>query len=178
MRTPTVLLLVTALLGTATILHAQGLEWSLVNWKVRHDFPGVPRIDSSQLDQWLRDPHRERPILLDVRTKAEFDVSHIHGAQRLEPGSDAATVTAPKRKPIVTYCSVGYRSAALAKKLQEAGFTNVQNMTGSIFDWANQGYPVEQNGRPAQKVHPYNTGWGKLLKKELRADLPAAGSGM
>ncbi len=178
MRPPIIIAILILLLGTAAMLRAQGLEWSFVNWKVRHDFPDVPRIDAPQLEQWLRDPHREKPLLLDVRTKPEYDVSHIHGAQRIEPGSDAASIGLSKNKLIVTYCSVGYRSAGLAQKLRDAGFTNVQNMSGSIFDWANRGYQIEQNDRPAHKVHPYNARWGKLLKKELRADVPAAASGL
>jgi rhodanese-related sulfurtransferase len=159
----------------ATPLRAQGLKWSLVNWKIHRDFPDVPRIAASQVDHWLRDPHRSKPVLLDVRTLTEYEVSHIPGAQRVDPDANVKAITTPKDKPIVTYCSVGYRSAALARKLREAGFTNVQNMSGSIFDWANQGYPLEQNGQPAHKVHPYNAVWGTLLKKELRADVPAAG---
>ena len=136
MRIPTAFVFVTLFLGTAAILRAQGAEWSLVNWKVRHDFPRVPRIETSELEKWLRDGRREKPVLLDVRTQAEYDVSHIQGAQRIEPGSDAGRLNASKTRPIVTYCSVGYRSAAVAQKLQEAGFTHVQNMAGSIFDWA------------------------------------------
>ena len=158
---------------TAAVGYSQGIEWALVNWKVRRDFPSVPRIDPKQVADWLNDSKRPQPVLLDVRTRPEYEVSHIHGARHIEPGSDAATVTAPKDTPIVTYCSVGYRSAALAKRLQEAGFTHVENMTGSIFDWANKGYPIEQNGHSAKKVHPFNARWGKLLNKELRADVPA-----
>jgi rhodanese-related sulfurtransferase len=158
--------------------NAQSVQWALVNWKVRHDFPDVRRIDSTQLAQWLNDRHREQPVLLDVRTKAEYDVSHINKAQRIEPGADAGGVTLPRDRPIVTYCSVGYRSAAFAKKLQEAGFKNVQNMSDSIFEWANKGYAIERKGQPAHKVHPYNERWGKLLKKELRADVPPVGNDM
>ena len=141
-----------------TMVRAQGLEWTLVNWKVRHDFPNVPRISTAQLHEWLNDPGREKP--------------------RLEPGSDVKGLNLPRDKPIVTYCSVGYRSAAFARKLQEAGYKSVQNTAGSIFEWANKGYPLESNGAPVLKVHPYNTRWGRLLKAPLRADEPPAGSGM
>lgn len=150
--------------------YSQGLKWAIVNFKVRHDFPTVRRITSKQLAQWLNDPHRVPPLLLDVRTKSEYDVSHIHDAQRVEPGSGAAAIAIPREKPIVTYCSVGYRSAAFARQLQDAGFKDVQNLTGSIFDWANKGYPIEQQGQLVRKVHPYNDRWGSLLKKELRAN--------
>ncbi len=172
MRTPAVLLAVVLLFATIALMRAESLEWSLINWKIRRDFPGVSRIDATQVDQWLRDPHRAKPLLLDVRTQPEYAVSHIGGARHIEPTSDPAAVEVANDTPIVTYCSVGYRSAAFAKKLKEAGFTHVQNMTGSIFDWANKGYPIEQNGRPVRQVHPYNARWSRLLNKNLRAAVP------
>lgn len=78
----------------------------------------------------------------------------------------------------MTYCSVGYRSGGFAKKLQDAGYTNVQNMSGSIFQWANEGRPIERDGHRVDKVHPYSSTWGKLLKPELRAETSSVGSGM
>jgi rhodanese-related sulfurtransferase len=166
------------LLATVASASSQGIKWTIVNFKVRHDFPTVRRIDSEHLSQWLGDAHRAQPILLDVRTKEEYDVSHLRGAQRVEPGSGATSITIPHEKSIVTYCSVGYRSAAFAKALQEAGFKNVQNLTGSIFDWANRGYPIEQQGHSVKKVHPYNDRWGGLLEKELRANVPPLNAGI
>ncbi len=168
----------TLLLASAASAYSQGLKWAIVNFKVRHDFPTVRRIDSEHLSQWLSDPNRARPILLDVRTQEEYDISHLHNAQRVEPGSRVTSITVPRDKPIVTYCSVGYRSAAFAKALQEAGFKNVQNLSGSIFDWANKGYPIEQQGYPVKKVHPYDDRWGSLLKRELRASVPPVDAGI
>ena len=168
---------VTLLLASVTSAYSQGLKWAIVNFKVRHDFPNVRRIDSQRLAQWLADSHRVQPALLDVRTKEEYDVSHIHGAQRIEPGASTSPIALPREKPIVTYCSVGYRSAAFAKTLQDAGFKDVQNLTGSIFDWANKGFPIERRGQPVKKVHPYNDRWGNLLKKELRANVPPVNAG-
>lgn len=151
-------------LATAAIVSAQSIEWMFVNWKVRHDFPNVRRVSPEEVAEWLKDPKRAQPVLLNVRTKAEFDVSHIHGARRIEPGSSTDAIDLARDKPIVTYCSVGYRSGAFAKKLQDAGYKNVENMAGSIFQWANEGRPVEREGKRVEKVHPYNARCGKLLK--------------
>lgn len=165
-------------LATATICSSQGIGWALVNWKIRHDFPDIRRIQPQQVADWLNDKTRSQPVLLDVRTKAEYDVSHIHGAQRVQPDSGSDAVKLNKDQPIVTYCSVGYRSGAFAKKLQDAGYKKVENMAGSIFQWANEGRPVERDGHRVDKVHPYNRTWGKLLNPELRADIPANGPGI
>ena len=178
----TIGILVLALLcASATRGHAFG--WALVNAKIRSEFPDVRRITTAELAAWLNDPARPAPRLLDVRTRAEFDISHLSGATHVEPGAAAVAIGGRKDQPIVTYCSVGYRSGAFAKKLGDAGYTNVANLEGSIFRWANEGRAIVSGGRPADKVHPYNRTWGLLLKRQHRATVPpvdeprAAGSG-
>jgi hypothetical protein len=71
---------------------------------------------------------------------------------------------------VVVYCSVGWRSAALADRLLAAGLDDVHNLRGSIFDWANKGLPLVRDGEPAREVHPYGRLWGLLLRPELRAN--------
>ena len=166
------LLVIVALL--ATIASSQALGWTLINAKIRRDFPAVKRITTAELAAWLNDPKRQRPLLLDVRTRAEYDVSHLPDAQHVEPDSTASTIRQAKDHPIVTYCSVGYRSGAFADRLRVAGFTGVVNLEGSIFRWANEGRPIVREGQKVEKVHPYSGTWGLLLQKRLRADLPAA----
>lgn len=67
------------------------------------------------------------------------------------------------------YCSVGYRSAGVTQRLREAGFTNVSNLQGSIFRWANEGRPVYRDRRRVQAVHPFDARWGQLLTDSLHA---------
>ena len=150
------------------------LGWQAVNAETRHKFPTVQDIQTRGLAAWLDDPQRPQPVLLDVREPAEFNVSHLAKARRVEPGSNPAELNLPKGQPIVTYCSVGYRSADYAQQLQKAGYTNVRNLEGSIFQWANEGRPVFRDGKQVEKVHPYNDTWGKLLKPALRANVPPA----
>ena len=183
MKLKTISILVLALLFASAVRgHAFG--WALVNAKIRSEFPDVRRITTAELAAWLNDSSRPAPRLLDVRTRAEFDVSHLHGAKHVDPDAAAASVGGAKDQPIVTYCSVGYRSGAFAKKLGDAGYTNVTNLEGSIFRWANEDRPLLAGGRAADKVHPYNRTWGMLLKRQHRATVPpadeqprAAGSG-
>lgn len=142
---------------------------------VRSEYPQVQQLTTDSLAAWLADPTQEAPLLLDVRTKAEYQVSHLPGAQRVDP--EATTFTflenVPHDAPIVTYCSVGYRSSALTARLQESGYTNVMNLEGSIFAWANQGRPVYRGSEAVQRVHPYNRRWGLLLKRALQAEVPS-----
>ncbi len=147
------------------------LLWFLVNQFIHLKFPQVKHISSSELAHWLNED-TDRPILLDVRTAAEYQVSHLAEAQlasgRVEDWRDRSDL---QQRPIVLYCSVGYRSARLAAKLQKMGFDRVWNLEGSIFAWANQDYPVYQLNERVYQVHPYNSQWGKLLHSDLRYKL-------
>ena len=168
-------LLPVALLGLGALLSWRWLGWQAIKAETRRKFPTVPRIQTAELAAWLGDPTRPPPVLIDAREAAEFDVSHLADARRVEPGSDPAALHLPKDQPVVTYCSVGYRSADFAQRLRQAGYTHVQNLEGSLFQWANEGRPlVADQGQRVERVHPYNRTWGLLLQPSRRADVPAA----
>jgi rhodanese-related sulfurtransferase len=138
---------------------------------VRNRFPSVQQLSTNELDAWLKDAKRTQPLLLDARTPQEFAVSQLRGARNAEQ-IEAALKDYPKDQPIVAYCAVGYRSSALSEKLKQRGFTNVYNLEGSIFQWANEGRPIYKGEQLVQQVHPFDTKWGQMLKPELRAPLP------
>jgi rhodanese-related sulfurtransferase len=153
---------------------AKDADWWIVKWTMRQRFPKVQWISTAKLADWLARENVVQPILLDVRSEEEWKVSRLPGARRVEPGSNPSDVLrdVPPNTPIVTYCSVGYRSGAFATELQKLGFTNVRNLEGSIFAWANEGRLMERDGRPVSVVHPYGGFWAKLVKPELRAVVP------
>jgi rhodanese-related sulfurtransferase len=110
------------------------------------------------------------PVLLDTRSENEFDVSHLPGALHVGPniaGPDIGELI-DRARTVVTYCSIGYRSARVAQQLTEMGIKDVHNLEGSIFQWANQGHEVVRNGRAVREVHPFDSTWGVLLKRGLR----------
>jgi rhodanese-related sulfurtransferase len=139
--------------------------WDDILSQVREDFPDVRMMTTQQLADWQADPQRDPPLLLDTRTAQEYEVSHLRGAVLADSDSALRAVLdgIDPDRAIVVYCSVGYRSAAAAQKIQGMGFKNVTNLEGSIFAWANQGRPVFRGGEPTDKVHPYDEQWGKLL---------------
>lgn len=105
---------------------------------------------------------------LDSRALAEFNVSHIANARWVgyDDFSLERVQDLDKNQPIIIYCSIGVRSERIGKRLLDAGFTDVRNLNGSLFEWVNQGYPiVDANGRPTQKVHAYSPAWGMWLSK-------------
>lgn len=155
------------------LVSCRGIDWFLLNRTLHGKFNDIEWITTEQLADRLRE--RPRPVLLDVRTPAEYKVSHLEGARQVDPEANAQSAAAgiAKDAPIVTYCSVGYRSGAMAERLRAAGYSKVQNLEGSIFQWANEHRPlVRGEGEPVSKVHPYSAVWGRLLAPEVRAPLP------
>ena len=129
-------------------------------------FPGTEWVSTERLAQWMDAREGDRPALLDARSQSEFDVSHLIGAVRVDPdasGLDPQALALSRDSVIVVYCSVGYRSAAVARRLTKAGFERVYNLQGGIFEWANQGRSVYREGERVESVHPYNRTWGRLL---------------
>ena len=105
---------------------------------------------------------------LDTRESKEFNVSHIKNA--LNVGYDhfkLSTVShIDKDATIIVYCSIGARSQTIAQKLIKAGYTNVQNMYGGLFHWANSGYPmVDSQSKSTIKIHGYSKEWSKWISK-------------
>ena len=106
--------------------------------------------------------------ILDAREKQEFEVSHLKNA--IFVGYDNFNISKTtqhlsKEKPIVIYCSIGYRSEKIAEQLQKKGYTTY-NLYGGIFQWSNQSYEVvSSENKPTNKVHGYDQNWGKWLIK-------------
>ena len=86
---------------------------------------------------------KDNYVILDVRTKEEFDSGHLDSAV-LIPVDDleARYGGLAKSKPIIVYCRSGRRSAKAAVILVNKGFSPVYDMTGGIDAWKNKGYPV------------------------------------
>ncbi len=79
----------------------------------------------------------EEVIVLDVRTKSEYDQGHIEGSVLLpvdEISSKAEEVLKDKKAKILVYCRSGNRSATAAKTLIEMAYENVFDF-GGIIDW-------------------------------------------
>jgi rhodanese-related sulfurtransferase len=125
----------------------------------------VPTVAPADLMAELSRP--VRPQLLDVRSPAEFKVSHLRGARFVNHDSVATEQFAglDRQAPVVVYCSVGYRSERLGERLHALGFKNVRNLYGGLFEWVNQNYPVYNAQGLTRNVHPYSVVWSPWLKK-------------
>jgi rhodanese-related sulfurtransferase len=90
-------------------------------------------------------------VLVDVRTKAEFDGGHIIDARHVPQDEIAGAGEALKKfkdKVVITCCESGMRSGAAARVLQAQGFTKVVNLRGGLQAWRADSLPlVKGDGR-------------------------------
>ena len=84
----------------------------------------------------------ESYIILDVRTREEYEQGHIPGAILIpdtEIEAKAEEALTGKDQLILVYCRSGRRSKLAAEALVELGYTNIREF-GGIIDWP---YEVE-----------------------------------
>ncbi|XP_037092594.1 uncharacterized protein LOC119112736 isoform X2 [Pollicipes pollicipes] len=157
---------------------------NILLYTVRKKFSSVQHVSTDTVYSWLYPRPRPDLLLLDTRAAAEFGISRLPHAVHVDPDSDEPTLrrtvaallpAGVDKTTIACYCSVGYRSATVATRLNglraaspELPNFEAVNIEGSIFKWANEGKPlVDAAGEPTRSVHPYNSVFGRLLKAEL-----------
>jgi len=107
-------------------------------------------------------------IVLDARERSEYDVSHLPHARWV--GYDdfdlQRVANISKTDTIIVYCSIGYRSERVGEKLKKAGYSNVYNLYGGIFQWKNtNGVVLNPHNDTTQRVHCYSKSWSRFLQK-------------
>ncbi len=124
----------------------------------------VPLISVEELHANMEDY-----VILDAREMEEYKVSHIPKA--IYVGYDDPELglikSIDKDKKLLFYCSIGYRSEKIGEKAKEMGFKEVYNLYGSIFEWANKGYELEDASKQeTKKIHGYNWIWGRWINND------------
>lgn len=162
--------IVLIILLLVTTIHAQETKKNRIENKryslllkslLRHNVPELSIKDfNSQKNSY---------IILDTREWKEFEISHLEGARYVgyEKFDPNTVKNIDKSSKIVCYCSVGYRSEKIAKKLIDMGYTNVSNLYGSIFEWVNCDLPiVDHNNLPTNKLHAFSKKWGSFISNK------------
>ncbi|GFR42451.1 hypothetical protein Agub_g3358 [Astrephomene gubernaculifera] len=132
-------------------------------------FPEVPEVSVGELHDWVKQagpPDRPEgappPVLVDVRTREEQQVSMLPGPETLtqrqfeERGPDSF-----RGRRIVCYCTAGYRSGLYAQKLRRERGLDAYNLRGSILAWTQAGLPLvdPRDGSSTTQVHVYSKDW-------------------
>lgn len=87
------------------------------------------------------------PLVLDVRSQAEYTGGHVPGAVHVpfaEAAERAAAIEGPRDQPIVVYCELGPRAGIAKLALESQGFSNVLYLDGHMAGWRGAGLPLER----------------------------------
>lgn len=97
----------------------------------------MQQISALQLSEWLADPERERPVLLDVRESWEYELCHVDGSRHVPMQAVAARLgELEPDTDVVVVCHHGVRSMQVAIFLESEGFSSVHNLKGGVDAWA------------------------------------------
>lgn len=147
--------------ATAGCFGQKGIEKLLES----HNSHSIPYISVTELRMLQLN---EKVAILDAREPEEFQVSHIKQALNVGythfSSEEKQLQNLQKDRPVVVYCSVGIRSEKIAKKLKKAGFANVRNLYGGIFEWKNKGFRVvDSAGKETENIHTFSKHWSQYL---------------
>ncbi len=152
-------------IATGSAANGQAAYDALLSTLYSHTVPTVSADSLSQLAAG------NAVVILDTRSKEEFEVSHLPKAKWVDYDTfDSSMVSGiAKDVSVVVYCSVGYRSEKIGEKLQQLGFSSVRNLYGGIFQWKNEGrVVVNRRNEPTDSVHTYNKLWSIWLKEGIK----------
>ncbi len=86
-----------------------------------------------------------QPLLLDVRSKEEFQQGHIQGAVNIpydELPKRLNEILAYKNKDVVVYCRSGRRAGIAEQFLDSQAFTGLHHLDGDILLWQKNQLPL------------------------------------
>jgi rhodanese-related sulfurtransferase len=138
---------------------------------VARRWPHIGHVTPQKLDRFMA---ARAVVLYDVRTPAEYAVSHLPGAISVDPDMGSAAFLARyghavNGKTAVFYCAVGVRSSRLAARvaqgLEARGAVAVDELAGGIFAWHGEARPLVDAKGHTDFVHPYDAAWGRLLAR-------------
>ncbi|MFQ5993582.1 MAG: rhodanese-like domain-containing protein [Acidiferrobacterales bacterium] len=87
------------------------------------------------------------PLILDVRTPAEYQSGHVPQAvniPHLQLPNRLSELGDVKDQEVVVYCERGPRAGFSESVLQNAGFNSVRHLEGDMWAWRNAGLPTER----------------------------------
>jgi len=120
------------------------LTGTLILWLATLCAPALAEITEYSQQSLLE--ANDQVVLIDVRTRGEYDSGHIPGAInipfdaiRSQPGM----LDQYRDRTIVTYCMKGGRAYSALESLEQAGYTKLGHLQGDYLGWTESQLPTE-----------------------------------
>ncbi|WP_197043840.1 rhodanese-like domain-containing protein [Aureispira sp. CCB-QB1] len=129
----------------------------------------IPPILAKELEYVIKTNNREQIIIIDARSKEEYEISHIQGARRTgyKDFSIERVWMVSRKARVIVYSANKNRSTVVAQYLKLMGFTDVQVLEDGLIGWKNEGNSIYDKNGATDKIHVGNRTNLKLVKSGL-----------
>lgn len=119
------------------------LKGGFDSWKISgKEYETVNRVSAKDLEQAMKD---EKPLIVDVRKKSEYDSEHLIGAINIPLNEiNQHLAEFPKDSTFVLHCAGGYRSMIAASILKQRGWQDFADVKGGFADLSETELPKSE----------------------------------
>jgi len=108
--------------------------------------PGASQASPVEITRLI---NRERAVVLDLRSEADFAAGHLPGAIRVERTLDPERIrglTRDRARPVVLHADDTLAAAAIFRSLSAAGMERIYRLRGGVEAWRTAGLPLAGGG--------------------------------
>ncbi|MDC6389322.1 MBL fold metallo-hydrolase [Maribacter sp. PR1] len=106
------------------------------------EFETANRVSANELEEAMKD---EKPLIIDVRKKSEFDSEHLLGAINIPLNEiNQHLAKFPKDSTFVLHCAGGYRSMIASSILKQRGWQDFADVKGGFEDLSKTELPKSE----------------------------------
>ena len=119
----------------------------LLAWNLLSDsLGGIKALGTAEVTRLM---NHEDALLVDLRSKTDFDKGHIMGAENIPSATLSEQTDKLKQragdKPVILYCGNGMESQRSGRQLQQAGLENLYLLKGGFPAWREANLPVTKD---------------------------------
>jgi rhodanese-related sulfurtransferase len=104
--------------------------------QLAHEMDQNMQVEPRDVKAWLA--AREDFSFIDVRSREEWELERMEGAELLDYGDSGRYMDLPKERKLVFACQTGERSLDVAAYFKGHGFSKVYSMRGGVDAWRRQ----------------------------------------
>jgi hydroxyacylglutathione hydrolase len=102
-------------------------------WRASRRLQAIATLTLAEVSDQLRADH---PVILDVRTEAEWRAGHVPESLNVPVGAlNQRLGEIPRDRAIIVHCQTGSRAAIAASVLKARGYTDVGVFPGGFAEW-------------------------------------------